>query len=150
MRILLYILGVIFFCLSIFQVYDYISFKNNQEAIVLTKGEETTAELRDQINNILSRIAVEGERLAKVFGSEDLSKAEIEAIIKESSLSIKEIQGVTACYEPYSYSESERLYCPYYDKGTGDYFFVGQKYDYSIKGTKGTAWYTGVRDNGAK
>lgn len=150
MRILLYILGVFFLCLSVFQIYDYISFKSNQEAIVLQKGEETTTELRDQIDNILARIAKEGKRLAEIFGSQELSKKEIEEIIKESSLSIKEIQGVTACYEPYSHTEKERLYCPYYDKGTGDYFFVGQKYDYSIAEAKGTAWYTGVRDNGAK
>lgn len=150
MRILLYIFGLFFFCLSIFQIYDYISFKNNQEAVVLLKGEETTAELRDQIDELLARIADEGKRLAQVFGSEDLSKEAIEEIIKESSLSIKEIQGVTACYEPYSFSATDRLYCPYYDKGTGDYFFVGQKYDYSISGAKGTAWYTGVRDTGAK
>ena len=150
MRILLYIVGLIFLCLSIFQVYDYISFKNNQETILLQKGEETTAELRDQIDDILARIANEGQRLAKIFGSEELSKEEIQEIIKQSSLSINEIQGVTACYEPYAFVEKERLYCPYYDKGTGDLFFVGKKYDYSDSSVKGTAWYTGVRDNGAK
>ena len=150
MRKLLYLLGVILLCLSIYQVYDYLSFKSNQETIVLQKGEDTTKQLRDQIDEVLARIAIEGERLAEIFGSEDLSKEEIETIIKESSLSIKEIQGVTACYEPYAFSDNARLYCPYYDKGTGDYFFVGQKYDYSIAGTKSTAWYTGVRDEGAK
>jgi len=92
---------------------------------------------------------IEGKRLADVLGSEDLSKQELEAIIKESSLSIKEIQGVTAGYEPYSFSKSERLYCPYYDKGTGEFFFIGKKYDYTIAGAKGTAWYTTVRDQGA-
>ena len=150
MRKSLYLFGLILFCLSIYQVYDYISFKSNQEIIVLQKGADTTAELRDQIDDILARIAVEGKRLADIFGSKDLSKEEIEEIIKESSLSIKEIQGVTACYEPYAFSDESRLYCPYYDKGTGDYFFVSKKYDYSIAGAKGTAWYTGVRDEGAK
>ena len=150
MRKLLYLLGVILLGLTIYQVYDYISFRNNQETIVLQKGEDTTAELRDQIDEILDRIAKEGERLAEIFGSQDLNKEEIETIIKESSISIKEIQGVTACYEPFAFSDKSRLYCPYYDKGSGDYFFVEKKYDYSIAGAKGTAWYTGVRDEGAK
>ncbi len=149
MRKLLYLIAIILFGLSIYQIYDFFVFKQKQEAIILEKGNNTTKELKNAIDEILQRIAVEGKRLSDLLGSKDLSKREIEELIKESSLSIKEIQGVTACYEPFAFSTNDRLYCPYFNKGDGSYLFVGDSYDYSIKGAKGTNWYTSVRDNGA-
>lgn len=146
----LYIFGFLVILLSCFLVYDYFSFSRNRNAYVVNKGLDTTDALKNQVDNILSKIAKEGERLAEDLGSNNYTDSEIEKLIKESALSIKEIQGVTACFEPYAYSDDQRLYCPYYDKGTSDYFYVGKSYDYSIKGNKGTAWYTGVRDEGAK
>ena len=146
----LYLVAILLLIFTCFLVYDYFSFTQTRNQFVQQKGQETTDALRNQVDGILSKISKEGERLANLLGSNDYSPEEIEELIKESSLSIKEIQGVTACFEPFAFSSKKRLYCPYYDKGTSDYFFVGKSYDYSITGAKGTAWYTGVRDEGAK
>jgi len=70
---------------------------------VQEKGMETTAALRNQVDAILSKIVGEAERLANLFGSNEYSAEEIKSIIRESSLSIPEIQGVTACFEPYGF-----------------------------------------------
>ena len=145
---LLYLIAIVLFFMLAFMVYDYYTFTSQRNQIAHDKGQQTTLALRKQVNDILSKIAKEGDRLAKLFGSNDFTTAEIEKIIKESSLSIQEIQGVTACYEPYAFAADQRLYCPYYNKGGRNYIQVEDSYDYSVIGD-GTAWYTGVRDNGA-
>ena len=40
------------------------------------------------------------------------------------------------------------MFCPYYNKGNQSYVFVEDSYDYTVKGS-GTAWYTGIIENGA-
>lgn len=144
-----YLVAVILFAITAYLTYEYFAFVNERDRLVQQKGIETTAALRDQVDGILSKIVAEGNRLAELFGSNEYTAEEIEKIIKESSLSIPEIQGVTACFEPFGFSAEKRLHCPYYNKGTADYLYVETSYDYSVIG-KGTAWYTGVRDEGAK
>ena len=145
-----YLLAAILLLSLIYLSYDYYSFVHQRDKIVQKKGIETTEALKNQVDKILAKIVVEGNRLAELLGSNEYSTSQIEAIVKESALSIPEIQGVTACFEPYAFSSERRLYCPYYDKSTQDFLFVGTRYDYSDETAEGTAWYTGVRDNGAK
>jgi len=53
-----------------------------------------------------------------------------------SSLSISEIQGVTACFEPYGFSETQKLYCP--AKGAQDWYIdYGIPFNYSEGPNKG-------------
>lgn len=146
----LYLIGFLVMLLSCYLVFDYFNFSKNRNDFVIEQGLETTNALRDEVDAILSQIATEGERLSKELGSNNFTNAEIETLIKESALSIKEIQGVTACFEPYAHSSEQRLYCPYYDKGTSEYFFVENSYDYTIQEDKGTEWYTSVRNEGAR
>lgn len=147
---ILYGIAVILFIALLYHAYELYSFTQERNKIVQEKGMTTMTTLKDQVDTILSSIVNEGKKLADDFGSNEYTKEEIEKIIKESSLKIPALQGITACYEPNAFSEEQRLYCPYYNKGTADYLFVGENYDYSDENTDGTAWYTGVRDNGAK
>lgn len=145
-----YIIATILFVLLVYLVYEYATFMQHRNELVYDKGVKTTEGLRDQVDDILAKIVVEGNRLADLFGNKNYSAEEVEAIIKESALSIPEIQGVTACFEPYAFSAKQKLYCPYYNKGTQDYLYVGKKYDYTDTTIEGTKWYTSVRDDGAK
>lgn len=145
-----YLIGILLFALTAYLVYDYFNFINERNQLVQDKGAKTTAALRDQVDEILAKITAEGNRLAVLFGSNDYTEEEIEQIIKESSLSIPEIQGVTACYEPNAFSDDRRLFCPYYNKGNQNYMYVGEKYNYYDTNVSGSGWYTSVRDNGAK
>lgn len=147
---ILYGIAVILFMALLYHAFELYSFTQERNKIVQEKGLNTMNDFKEQVDTILSSIVNEGERLADDFGSNEYSKEEIEKIIKESSLKIPALQGITACYEPNAFSDEQRLYCPYYNKGTADYLFVGESYDYSVKGADGTGWYTGVRDNGAK
>lgn len=96
---------------------------------------------------MLQRIEAEGQALGETFGEQEFSVGEIKELIKKTALDFPEIRGVTACYEPNGFSEDTRLFCPYYHKGNQSYVFVEESYDYTIKGS-GTAWYTGVVENG--
>ena len=149
-RKLSYAISLLLFIATIYFCFDYFKFSKSRDNFVFAKGNETTEALRNQIDAILSKISKEGERLAILLGENDYSTSEIELLIKESALSIPEIQGVTACFEPYSLLDKKELYCPYYDKGTQDYLFVEESYNYSDIENPSANWYTGVRDGGAK
>jgi len=145
-----YGIAVILFVAVVYHAYELYSFTQERNRIVAEKGLTTMASLKEQVDAVLTSIVDEGKRLADDFGANEYTREEIEKIIKESSMKIPELQGITACYEPNAFSEERRLYCPYYNKGTSDYLFVGESYDYTDANADGTAWYTGVRDNGAK
>ena len=145
----LYAIAILALVFMIWNVVDYYSYKAQREVTIQEHGLKTTEKLRNQVDSLLLQIVTEANRLAEVFGSQELSKDQVEEMIKKSSLSITGLQGVTACYEPYAFSDSQKLYCPYYNKGTQDFLMVDESYDYSVLGS-GTAWYTSVRDEGAK
>ncbi len=146
---LLYFIAFVLFLVLAYQCYEFYSFTQKRNAFVQEQGVKTTNAIKNQVNDILVNITEEAERLAQLFGSNDYSAEEIRNIIRESALSIPEIQGVTAGYEPFAFSAKERLFCPYYDKGSQSYIAVEETYDYTeINASSG--WYTSVRDNGAK
>ncbi|QLG43859.1 PDC sensor domain-containing protein [Costertonia aggregata] len=142
--------SLIIFTILLYHVYEYYSFTKERNAFIQEKGKATTILLKNQIDSVLSVIVTEGERLAKDFGANDYTTQEIEHIIKESSLKIPALQGITACYEKYAFSGDRELYCPYYDKGTGSYINVGESYDYTDESNDSGLWYTSVRNHGAK
>lgn len=113
----------------------------------MAKAQTTTNALKDNVESLLENIETAGQALGTSFGNNDFSKKDIKEIIKKAALDFPEIRGVTACYEPDAFSAETRLFCPYYDKGNQSYVFVEDSYDYTIKGS-GTAWYTGVIENG--
>lgn len=147
---LTFITAVVLFLMLGFLTYQFVQFTQQRNIFVAQQGLQTTTELRDRVNTILAKIVAEGERLAQDLGENKYTAAEIEDIIHNSALKIPEIQGVTACFEPYAFAADTRLYCPYYNKGSRSYTYVGKSYDYSDASAAGTGWYTGVRDNGAK
>ncbi|MFK7936418.1 MAG: cache domain-containing protein [Saprospiraceae bacterium] len=138
------------FMALLFLLYQFVQFTQQRNAYVEEQGLQTTTELRDRVDEILAKIVAEGEQLAQRFGENNYTAEEVESIIRNSSLKISEIQGITACFEPYALSTDTRLYCPYYNKGTRDYNYVEKSYDYTDTKRAGTGWYTSVRDTGAK
>jgi len=147
---ILYVIAALLFIALLYNTYELFSFTKEQNKVVQKKGEATMSDFKIQVDTILSSIVSQGKKLANDFGSNEYSQEEIENIIKEASLKIPALQGITACYEPYAFSKDQQLFCPYYNKGTSDYIYVGKSYDYSDAKAEGTAWYTSVRDNGAK
>ena len=122
---IIYLLAVVLVAIVAYFAVDFVRYNQSRHELIDQRGSETTAELRDVVDDILQRITLEADSLAAALGSHNYEAAEIEALIQESSRRIPEIQGVTACYEPFAFSESQQLYCPYYNKGTSSYTYVG-------------------------
>jgi hypothetical protein len=130
------------------QCVEFFSFRSAQKAEVQTQATQTAQAFKTEMETLLSRVEAEGVKLGEEFAQNDYNDAQVRERIKDVSLSFAEIQGVTACYEPFGLSPDMRLYCPYYSKATGDYFNVETSYDYTER-RPGTLWYGGVIDNGA-
>ena len=143
------VLGVILIVLLVFQIVEYRSFTHNINTSAVKTGETTTALFKSEIETLLRRVETEGTALGDVFGERDFTEKEIEDLIRETSLGFEEIRGVTACYEPYAFEDDRKLFCPYYNKASGDFVRVEDSYDYTVKGD-GTAWYTSIVEQGAK
>jgi len=144
----LYTLAVVLLALLGLQAVEYVSYNAKQNSAALSKAQQITDDLKQDIETLLLKIEAEGEALGEVFGNNEFSREEIKTLIKDTALGFPEIRGVTACYEPDAFSSETRLFCPYYNKGNQSYVFVEDSYDYTVKGS-GTAWYTGIIENGA-
>lgn len=143
-------LAILVFLVALFQAFALYRFSQERDAMVTKRAEQTMDTLKVQVDNILRRIVEEADQLANDFGANDYTQGQIEKIIQDAALKIPQLQGVTACFEPFAQSQERRLYCPYFDKGLGKRIYIEDGYDYTDASSKGTVWYTGVRDSGAK
>ena len=144
----LYLIGLTLLILLAWTAYEFSVFSADRTKRLQTQATTTTRQLRDEISNLLKQVTDEGQRLAKLFGENEYSADEVRTLLKESSLSIAEIQGVTAAFEPFAFEKETKLFSPYYDKGSQSFLQIEESYDYSVAGSSKTAWYTEVRDNG--
>ena len=147
---ILYGIAALLLVLSFYQLYDLYRFTQERNRYVYETGARTMNTLKMEVDTLLSEIMSETEQLAELFEDNQFTKEEIEGLIKESALNIPEIQGITACFEPYAQSDDQRLYCPFYNKGMADFVQVGEGYDYTDESVEGAAWYTGVINESAQ
>ena len=147
---LLYVVALILLILLGYAVFEFWTFSNQQAKKVQAQATATTGQLRDEISTLLKRVTSEGQRLASLFGKSDFSPEQVRDLLKQSSLSIAEIQGVTAAFEPFAFDEDTKLFAPYYNKGSQSFIQVEESYDYTAPKKSATAWYTEVRDNGMR
>lgn len=145
----LYVAAVVLLVIAGAFAWDYASFLRSRSVRAQSEGAATTAELRAQLDEVLSRIGNEATQLAERLGR-DLGPEDVQRIVRQGALAIPELQGVTACYEPFAFDPDRRLYCPYYDKGTQRWIYVEDSYDYTVEDDPGTAWYVDVRKHGAR
>ena len=145
---ILYLIGLALLILLAWTAYEFSVFSADRTQHLQTQAITTTRQLRDEISNLLTKVTDEGKRLAKLFGENNYSAKEVRKLLKESSLSIAEIQGVTAAFEPFAFDKETKLFSPYYDKGSQSFLQIEESYDYTVAGSSKTAWYTDVRDHG--
>ena len=146
----LYVVGLVLLLVLGYAVYEFSVFSNERTETIHTQATATTDQLRDEIGKLLKRVTDEGQRLATQFGENDYSADEVRDLLKQSSLRISEVQGVTAAFEPFAFQEDIRLFSPYYDKGSQSFIQVEDSYDYTVADNSKSAWYTKVRDNGMR
>ncbi|RKQ69187.1 cache domain-containing protein [Litorimonas taeanensis] len=146
-RIILYLLLLLTAGFLAFNVISYGRYVKSQETQAIETGEAITASLKTDIETLLHTVKAAGDELGQKFGESEFTDAEVKDLIRQVALDYPEIRGVTACYEKYAFSETQALYCPYYNKSSQSYLDVGDSYDYTVK-RDGTAWYTDVVEFG--
>ena len=132
-----------------YQLLGVLRAEGRADERVVAEATARTQALVARLDSLLSDVVDEGRDLAGGLGASSGTAEEVEARVKSAALSIPQLQGVTACYEPYALDSSRRLYCPYYDKSRGGVLRLGEEYDYTEPSAK-TAWYTAPRDSGAR
>ncbi|GAA4107627.1 cache domain-containing protein [Aquimarina addita] len=145
----LYFITILLLTLLSFLVYDFISFKNEQDEVVLEKGQKITQELTNEIDLVLKNVISEAESLVALLHEKEYSKEEIEQLIGDHSIRMDEILGITVAYEPYAYNKNTELYSPYFDKNQNKIIRLEEKYDYTNSSLKTSQWYNQPKLNGA-
>lgn len=141
-------IAAIFALIAVGLLVDLWQFKRAQDRAFTAQAQSVTASVKTDLEDLLANIEVAASELGETFGERDYTRAEIESIVRDKSLSMPELRGVTACFEPFAYQLEQRLFCPYYNKASSEYIYVEDSYDYTER-RAGTAWYTGVIDGGA-
>ena len=140
-------LAAFFALLTAALTIELMQFRAERDAKVFAQAETTTAEVKAGLEDLLGRVQDTAIEMGESFGQRDYTRTEIEDIVRQASLDFPELRGVTACYEPNAFSDTERLFCPFYNKASGEFVYVEESYDYTIPGDS-TAWYTEVVRNG--
>ena len=109
LKVIFYAIAALLLGLFVFQIAEFQNFKRKTETFAVSKAAETTAAFKAEIEDLLSRVETEGKALGAEFGAKDFTVDEIKSLIRETSLEFKEIRGVTACFEPYGFSEDKKL-----------------------------------------
>ena len=129
---------------------DYFRFVREQEDLLVQKGSRITDNLKNQLEYLVGNIQDKAKFLADTIAKSDtLSSAQLLPLLKQESLKIEEILGITVAFEPDVFDSKER-YAPYFDKDKESYMQIEKFYDYTDNALPTAQWYTKVRDSGAQ
>ncbi|UXX80240.1 hypothetical protein N7E81_03890 [Reichenbachiella carrageenanivorans] len=140
---------IAFAVLSVYFVYDYMSYMQHREDESIRIGQESLEKVEGHIITILEDIMAEGEKLRDQLESQSLSKEEVISLVHKSSRDLFYLQGVTIAYEPFAMDENTPLFAPFYDKRQGRTIYLEEKYDYTADSIQTNEWYLGpMQKNG--
>lgn len=144
----LYGITAILFVACCYVIFDLVRFNKNRQTTAVSLGAKTTSDLREDVNELLTVVMRQGEALAKQLENSTFSEEELLEVIKERSLALDQILGVTVAYQPYEFDKSTALFAPYYDKKQKEIIFLEQLYDYSNQQLETSSWFVNVVANG--
>jgi len=147
-RITSYLLLVIFLIVTLFTVYDYIDYQKERSEKSINLGDEVKQNIAFQIDSILSTIAQKGRQIADSLEKRDFKPEQLKSFIRSESFSMNQILGITIAYEPFAFSDSIKLFAPYYDKSHTQFINIEDIYNYTDSTLTTSKWYTTVRDQG--
>ncbi|WP_029209576.1 PDC sensor domain-containing protein [Aquimarina agarilytica] len=147
-RKILYAITFLITLLLAYLIFNFIKFSYKQDHLTLIKGTQTTTELKKNINNSLSEVMNEGVAFKQLLETREFSLEALESLIKERSFKLTTILGITVAYEAYSFTNTKKLYAPYYDKNQNKLIQIGELYDYTDPSLETSSWYVNVAQKG--
>jgi len=148
LRVFIYVVTGLAVAALGYTAWDYLSFQEQRNARIDRIVTETTDQLTRQIDERMRQVMQESTRLAERLETGDYTPEQLASLLRQSSLAVDEVQGVTAAYQPYAFDDDVKLYAPYYSKGTQQVQQLEDSYDYTSDRNESAAWYTQARDRG--
>jgi len=136
------------FFLSIFLIYNHISYKNTIEKKVKDRVFSQTMEGAKEIDIILKKRMSIAQNIVDDLTSGKLSAKETLKKIRDIVDENPDIHGIAIAYKPYAYDPKVRLHAPYYARkhGKPQLIQVESVYDYTKSEHE---WYTLPMEKGA-
>ena len=142
-----YIVTSVLLALLVYFIFSYLQYSQKREDLAITKGDKVTKALKNDVASILEKVMVSGREIATIMETQTLTSDAINLLLKERSIAINEILGITVAFEPNQYND-QHLYAPYYDKKADSIFQLEKFYDYTDAALETTTWYVKIRDGG--
>ena len=145
-RLLFSLLTIGALALTVYLITDYVSYKQerDQKSIELGKqaGNRVARALDAQLFTISEGADDYAREVARLEGEEQLLES-----IRNESLRIPLVLGVTVAYQPGKFPGRER-YAPFFNKSRNEFQFVEETYDYTSTELETARWYTTVIESG--
>ena len=127
-------------CISLILDFQNYNQTRNQSSLEVGEkaGERVAGILDSLLFSISERAVVYSQEVSRITTEEELLES-----LKDESLSMKVLLGVTVAFEPGKFLNKER-FAPFYNKARDTIQFVENTYDYTDSKLETAKWYTGV------
>ena len=137
-------LFAIFLSLTIYSVFNYFQYNNKRTENAIKLGESKRDEIKEEIVTAFDSIEKITTQLAEKLSVKNLSKYQIENLIKKTAKKHDFCLGITAAYEPVYKDNVKILYAPFYIQAIDEIKYIEESYDYTIDSTETNKWYTQI------
>ncbi len=89
-------IAAVFALIAVGLLAELWQFERAQDRAFTAQAQSVTASVKTDLEGLLANIEVAASELGETFGERDYTRAEIESIVRDKSLSMPELRGVTA------------------------------------------------------
>ncbi len=132
--------------LTLYFAFDYRSYQRERAERSLELGRRAGLRVAAALDAELGAIAERARRFAREV-QEIRSEELLLQAIREASLELPLLLGVTVAYEPGRFPGRE-LFSPFFNKSRNAFQFVEESYDYTDRALETAGWYTRIVDSG--
>jgi len=125
---------------------DYVNYERDRDQQSIELGREAGVRVADALDAQLSAISERAVRFAAGLGT-ITDEETLLGSIREESLSLPLLLGVTVAYEPGRFAGKDR-FAPFFNKSRDEFQFVEDTYDYTSPELDTARWYTEVVGSG--
>lgn len=145
---LLYILSAVILAICLYFIYTHINQLNKIDSKAINKGKIVTSSLISHLESTLEKLEQEANSFKEQLLENNLTKKQLEDLIKEKTVNLDNVLGITVAYEKDYFIPG--LYAPYYDKSKNKFIYIEDVYDYTDASLETAQWHVKVRDNGSR
>ena len=127
-----------------FDIYAYLLKRDHD---IADSGSVAINQIKSKLDSLVGGVMHSANQFTEGLDTGHASKQDILDAIKKESISNELVLGISVAYKPYGFSDSVRLYAPFYDNRQGTFLFIQDAYDYTDTTLEKANWYTEVIAN---